>query len=145
MNSESLQKEYQKLISRNEELIKQDSTLRKEYTTMLRKASSLIGVIENLPNSGESTGTDDIENSNVGGYDDEKGNDKPKLISEEALKKIPELEWYNRQINLINDKFNGEEEDIALPEELLDTFKLYKDTALLYKDSHEPPLYKQQS
>ncbi|CCF60530.1 hypothetical protein KAFR_0K01760 [Kazachstania africana CBS 2517] len=115
----ALEKEYQKLSLRNDELVKQDSTLRKEYTTLLRKASSLASVLKVMDSKL-------AEQCEI---------EQPKLIGDRALKLVPGLQWYNDQINLVTQSFDNDNEEIEIPKELLDSYTLCKDTPLLYKDS----------
>ena len=68
-------KEYSKQLSRRDELTKQESSLKREYTTMLRKMASVMTVLqelEEIPKASDAT------------------------ISEEALEKIPDLKQYSR-------------------------------------------------
>lgn len=115
----SLLKEFNKLTSRNEELAKQENTLRREYTTLFRKVSSLTATLRQIDN--EIKVLETVEN--------------PELISSTALEAAPALEWYNKQIELIQN--SPDDKDFELPLELLDSYKIYKDTPLLYKDAQE--------
>ncbi|KAG0668512.1 hypothetical protein C6P45_004608 [Maudiozyma exigua] len=115
----SLLKEFNKLTSRNEELAKQENTLRREYTTLFRKVSSLTATLRQIDN--EIKVLETVEN--------------PELISSTALEAAPALEWYNKQIELIQN--SPDDKDFELPIELLDSYKIYKNTPLLYKDAQE--------
>lgn len=115
----SLLKEFNKLTSRNEELAKQENTLRREYTTLFRKVSSLTATLRQIDN--EIKVLETVET--------------PELISSTALEAAPALEWYNKQIELIQN--SPDDKDFELPLELLDSYKIYKDTPLLYKDAQE--------
>lgn len=122
----ALKKEYDRQYLRNDELVKQDVVLYREYTTLLRKVSSLATVL----------GAMDPELKAV------EAEEKPRLISENALKLAPGLQWYNRQIELISslledDADNGSDGETGkfhMPEELRDSYALYRDTPLLYTD-----------
>ncbi|SMN18259.1 similar to Saccharomyces cerevisiae YER092W IES5 Protein that associates with the INO80 chromatin remodeling complex under low-salt conditions [Maudiozyma saulgeensis] len=122
MNKEpghNLTREFNKLTSRNEELAKQDNTLRREYTTLFRKVSSLIATLRQMDDDLKSMETED----------------EPRLISENTLEVAPALDWYNSQISIIQKVPDSEE--FELPKELLDSYKIYKNTPLLYKDAQE--------
>lgn len=107
--------EYKKLLSRNEELSKQEATLKKEYTTLLRKISSLSSVLMQLEQ-------------------EEKGEtEKLRNISEDSLERVPDLKWYNKQISLVEEA-SRDQETFVIPEELSDSYKLYRDTPLLHRD-----------
>ncbi|CAD1778769.1 similar to Saccharomyces cerevisiae YER092W IES5 Protein that associates with the INO80 chromatin remodeling complex under low-salt conditions [Maudiozyma barnettii] len=115
----NLTREYNKLTSRNEELAKQDNTLRREYTTLFRKVSSLIATLRHMD--------DDLKYIETV--------DEPRLISEKSLEVAPALDWYNSQISIIQNVPDSEE--FELPKELLDSYNIYKNTPLLYKDAQE--------
>ncbi|CAI1956643.1 hypothetical protein SEUBUCD646_0E01800 [Saccharomyces eubayanus] len=115
-----IDKDIRKISSRNDELIKQDATLKREYTTLLRKVSSVITVLNSIDTEG-GVGSTEI----------------PRLISETTVKKVPELKWYNEQISLLTAKLENNE-DTDVPEELMDAYTLYKETPLLYNDTHMP-------
>lgn len=116
-----IDKEIRKISARNDELIKQDGTLKREYTTLLRKVSSVITVLNSIDDA--DTGSAETE--------------LPRLISQATVEKVPELKWYNDQISLITEKLE-DDEDIEVPEELMDAYTLYKETPLLYNDTHTP-------
>ncbi|CCD22330.1 Ies5p NDAI_0A01720 [Naumovozyma dairenensis CBS 421] len=115
-----LEKELHKLVVKNDEFVKQDAALKKEYTTLLRKINSVVAVLKEL----------DPEY-----FEQQRNHDtaEPRLISVGALQKVPKLEWYNRQITRVIQNTNGNE-NFELPNELIDSYKLYKDSPLLYKD-----------
>ena len=115
----SLLKEFNKLTSRNEELAKQENTLRREYTTLFRKVSSLTTTLRQIDDKLKVLETVD----------------EPALISNTTLEAAPALEWYNKQIELIQNY--PDDKDFELPVELLDSYRIYKDTPLLYKDAQE--------
>ncbi|CAI4060209.1 hypothetical protein N7582_001563 [Saccharomyces uvarum] len=115
-----IDKDIRKISSRNDELIKQDATLKREYTTLLRKVSSVITVLNSVDTEGGVVSTE-----------------IPRLISETTVKKVPELKWYNEQISLLTAKLE-DNEDTDVPEELVDAYTLYKETPLLYNDTHMP-------
>ncbi|CAR26155.1 hypothetical protein ZYGR_0E01380 [Zygosaccharomyces rouxii] len=108
----SSETDYKKVLSRNDELVKQETTLKKEYTTLLRKISSICSVLDQL--EGETAET-------------------PGLISNRSLKRVPGFQWHNDQINLL-EKLSQENQEITIPTELIDSYKLYKDTPLLHRD-----------
>ncbi|QLL31690.1 hypothetical protein HG536_0B05550 [Torulaspora globosa] len=113
----SVEAEYRKLLSRNDELTKQEATLKKEYTTLLRKISSLARVLSKMePDMGCSS-------------------DEPRLISEAALVRAPRLRWYNEQISLV-ESLSRENQEIPIPDELMESYRLSKDTPLLHRDSN---------
>lgn len=111
-----MEAEYRKLLSRNDELTKQEATLKKEYTTLLRKISSLSCVLTHIESNFQNV-------------------EEPKLISENSLKRVPALKWYNEQISLIRSltQMDGST-SMVIPDELVDSYKLYKDTPLLHTD-----------
>lgn len=113
-DTNSLSKELNKLRSRNEELTKQDATLRREYTTLFRKISSLTTALRQMDK-----GLQELADS-----------DKIPTISDDTLRIAPALDWYNRQIALIE-----EAEDFEIPQELEDAYRMYKNTPLLYRDA----------
>lgn len=113
----SVETEYRKLVSRNDELTKQEATLKKEYTTLLRKISSLACVLGRVE--------PDLKNVP----------DEPRLISEAALARAPGLRWYNEQISLVQ-ALAREGRDVPIPEELVESYRLSKDTPLLHRDSN---------
>lgn len=115
----SLLKEFNKLTSRNEELAKQENTLRREYTTLFRKVSSITATLRQMDAKLKVLET--VE--------------EPTLISDTTLEAAPALEWYNKQIELIQNY--PDDKDFELPVELLDSYRIYKDTPLLYKDAQE--------
>lgn len=110
--SGSTEADYRKLLSRNDELTKQEATLKKEYTTLLRKISSLCSVLDHLES--------DIP-------------DEPGTLSEKALKRVPGLQWHNDQVNLLQ-AIAQQKAEITIPVELIDSYKLYKGTPLLHRD-----------
>lgn len=113
----SVETEYRKLVSRNDELAKQEATLKKEYTTLLRKISSLARVLEKME-----PGMRDLP-------------DEPRLISEKAVARAPGLGWYNEQISLLQ-SLASQDAEIPIPEELMECYKLSRDTPLLHRDSN---------
>ncbi|CAI4038565.1 hypothetical protein SMKI_05G1770 [Saccharomyces mikatae IFO 1815] len=115
-----IDKDIRKISARNDELIKQDGTLKREYTTLLRKVSSVITVLNSIDGHADTSLT---------------GSEAPRLISEATVEKVPELKWYNNQISLITEKLEGME-DVGIPDELVDAYTLYKETPLLYNDTH---------
>ncbi|CCE63191.1 hypothetical protein TPHA_0E00970 [Tetrapisispora phaffii CBS 4417] len=192
MNSE---KQYQKLVSRHDELIKQDLTLRKEYTTLLRKCQSLFYYLNNdklyntriidkvnrsigftMPSSryrknrSQQKKTSDKlskdendENDSMAITKDEISSkvselnpleylnaitnkgvvDRNKMITNKILKrkitdgsikKLPDLKWYNDQLELVFEQLDDNTEEFELPEEIQNSYELYKTTPLLYND-----------
>ncbi|QLQ79204.1 hypothetical protein HG537_0B05510 [Torulaspora globosa] len=113
----SVEAEYRKLVSRNDELTKQEATLKKEYTTLLRKISSLACVLSKME--------PDLNNLP----------DEPRFISEAALARAPGLRWYNEQISLI-ESLSRENREISIPDELMESYRLSKETPLLHRDSN---------
>lgn len=109
----SSETDYKKILSRNDELVKQETTLKKEYTTLLRKISSLCAVLDQL--------------------EGDTPEDEPRLISERSLKRVPAFQWHNDQIDLLR-SMSQEKQEITMPAELIDSYKLYKDTPLLHRD-----------
>lgn len=107
--------EFKKLLSRNDELSKQEATLKKEYSTLLRKISSLACVL--------------------GKTEAEVETDEPRLISEAAVARAPGLQWYNEQISLIQ-SLSQEDGNVPIPPELAESYKLSRDTPLLHRDLH---------
>ncbi|SCV01302.1 LANO_0F11100g1_1 [Lachancea nothofagi CBS 11611] len=103
-------KEYAKIYSRREELIKQESSLKREYTTMLRKLASVTTVLQELENDPRVS---------------------ERVISEASILKIPDLKQY---LSLIEELDNKAPEDIEIPEFLQESYTLYKNAPLLYKD-----------
>ncbi|SCU95113.1 LAME_0F10770g1_1 [Lachancea meyersii CBS 8951] len=103
-------KEQAKLLSRGEELTKQESSLKREYTTMLRKLASVTAVLQELE-------------------DDPRVAER--VISEAALLKVPDLKPYSR---LLDELDNKAPEDIEIPDFLQESYALYKSAPLLYKD-----------
>lgn len=114
-----MEAEYKKALSRNDELTKQEATLRKEYSTLLRKISSLSCVLEKAESRS-------VADAGEGG---------PILISETAVARAPALQWYNEQISLI-ESLSREEGDLPLPPELAESYRLSRDTPLLHRDLH---------
>lgn len=112
--SDSLSKELNKLRSRNEELTKQDATLRREYTTLFRKISSLTAALRQM----------DPELQRL------EDSEKVPMISDDTLRVAAALDWYNRQFALIE-----EAEEFEIPQELEDAYRMYRNTPLLYRDS----------
>lgn len=115
--------DYKKTLSRNDELVKQETTLKKEYTTLLRKISSICTVLEHLEANDEKQEEEEEEASA----------ENPGLVSSRSLKRVPGLQWYNDQINAV-EKLWQENQEITIPAELLDSYKLYKDAPLLHRD-----------
>ena len=107
--------EFKKLLSRNDELSKQEATLKKEYSTLLRKISSLACVL--------------------GKTEAEVETDEPRLISEAAVARAPALQWYNEQISLIQ-SLSQEDGNVPIPPELAESYKLSRETPLLHRDLH---------
>lgn len=85
-----IDKDIRKISSRNDELVKQDATLKREYTTLLRKVSSVITVLNSVDADVAGTASSNTE--------------APCLISEATVEKVPELRWYNEQISLTTSK-----------------------------------------
>ena len=86
MQSDTTQeKDLSKLTSKNDELTKQDASLRKEYTTLLRKMTSVISILSDLE---------------PGFQDKYTNNDVPTLISEETVNIAPKLQWYLSLIHI---------------------------------------------
>ncbi|CCK69467.1 Ies5p KNAG_0C03630 [Huiozyma naganishii CBS 8797] len=114
--TEATEKDFQKMVSRNEELAKQETTLTKEYTTLLRKSSSLFRVLEQVDKDLISTSTQ---------------REQPKLISQKVLNLVPELKWYNDQILLAS----ADPDKFSMTQELQDSYDRYKSTSLLYQEN----------
>ncbi|CEP60274.1 Ies5p LALA0_S01e06964g [Lachancea lanzarotensis] len=103
-------KEHAKLLSRSEELTKQEVSLKREYTTLLRKLASITTVLQNLE--------DDPDTAD-------------RVISETALSKVPDLKPYSILLEELDSK---SPQDIEIPEFLQESYALYKNAPLLYKD-----------
>ncbi|SCU83806.1 LAFA_0D05930g1_1 [Lachancea sp. 'fantastica'] len=103
-------KEHAKLLSRREELAKQEVSLKREYTTMLRKLASITAVLQNLEEDTDAS---------------------KRVISETVLSKVPDLKPYSILLEEVNNKAP---QDIEIPDFLQDSYALYKNAPLLYKD-----------
>ena len=112
------EKQASKLQSRHEELLKQEANLKKEYTTLLRKFSSVNTALNNQQLFTTTSAT--LCQGNL-------------LIQKDSLDRIPDLQWYNDQIHSIVQKLDSPEEFI-IPDEIKESYDLYKDTPLLYND-----------
>lgn len=118
IDREALEKEYRKLTARNDDIIRQEATSKKEYATFSRKETSIITLLQSLePN------LQDMH---------ELKNNEPRLISEETIAKVPGLSWYNEQIKLVQE--SGDKDDFDVPPELKESYELFKGLALLPKD-----------
>lgn len=113
----SMEGEFKKLLSRNDELTKQETTLKKEYSTLLRKISSLACVLEKVEPRVEAITAEE----------------QARLISEKAVARAPALQWYNEQIALVQ-SLSEQGEDLPIPAELAESYKLSRDTPLLHRD-----------
>ena len=118
IDREALEKEYRKLTARNDDIIRQEATSKKEYATFSRKETSIITLLQSL----EPTLQDMHELKN----------NEPRLISEETIAKVPGLSWYNEQIKLVQE--SGDKDDFDVPPELKESYELFKGLALLPKD-----------
>lgn len=107
---DKLEKEHGKLLSRKEELTKQETSLRREYATLLRKIASLHTVLKNLED------IDDVSS---------------RTLSPEALEKVPQLKRYMDLVQELDAEDTGA---IQIPDYLLESYNLYKCSPLLYKD-----------
>ncbi|SCU97837.1 LADA_0H08658g1_1 [Lachancea dasiensis] len=103
-------KEYEKLLSRREELIKQESSLKREYTTMLRKLASVITIVQDIGNETEASELS---------------------ISETAMSKAPVLVAYAKRLEELE---NQDIHDVEVPDFLQESYTLYKNSSLMYKD-----------
>lgn len=113
-----LERELKRHHTRYDDLVKQDVTLKREYTMLLRKTSSLLAVLEKWDASSKA-----VAESNA-----------PKNISDHALERAPALKWYNAQIARIAEI--QDVNDIAdLPDEINDLYEDFVSTPLLYNDS----------
>lgn len=123
-NNLQLEREYNKLLSRNEELVKQLTLIRKIYTTLLRKKSSLLTVMELI---------DEQKNLTTIALNDLDKIDNL-LISEEAIKFIPELSWYNNQITELvqSNDMNSLTNYDQITDKLIESYNIYKETSLIY-------------
>lgn len=111
--------EFRKLSSRNEELAKQEATLKKEYTTLLRKISSLSTVVMQLEERQHAS---------------DETVDHVSVIGQETLERVPDLKWYNEQIAII-EEVAKDSATFVVPDELTESYKLYRDTPLLHRDA----------
>lgn len=127
-SSLQLEREYNKLVSRNEELLKQLSLIRKIYTTLLRKKSSLLSVMELID---QQKGLTDVNLDDLNNIDN-------LLISKESTKFIPDLNWYNNQINILSQMSDMESLSNydQITDKLKDSYELYKETNLIYNSSN---------
>lgn len=117
MTQESkFKKEYSKLLSRRDELVKQELTLKREYTTLLRKISSIVEVLSNLGNKN--------------------GMEETKFPSGDLIGRMPDLEKLDDDLRLLDSKPT---DSISIPAELEDSYLLFKNTCLLYKDLADEP------
>ncbi|SCU89118.1 LAMI_0D12464g1_1 [Lachancea mirantina] len=103
-------REYAKLLSRRDELLKQETSLKREYTTLLRKMASVMAVLQT------------IDNDNISSVS----------ISEESVTKVPGLAEYAELIAEID---ATDFSDVEIPDFLQDSYQLFKNAALLYKDA----------
>lgn len=115
----SLEVEHKKLLNRREELLKQDVSLRKDYSILLRKISSVCQVLESL---GEPTHLD------ANGVPEFQAPDYEKFKEWDAL--IPLLKSVEEVQALPLDQ-------IEVPEALSESYELFKMTPLLHKDGAE--------
>lgn len=113
MPSSTLQSEHRKLLNRREELLKQDVSLRKDYSILLRKIASVCQVLEQLDEGTDST----IYEYRAADY--EKFGAWESLVP--LLKTIEDIEA--RPLD-----------EIEIPERLRESYELFKLTPLLYKD-----------
>ncbi|KAH3902613.1 uncharacterized protein SCODWIG_02939 [Saccharomycodes ludwigii] len=115
-----LQKELTKALNRKEELSKQYNTLNKDFSTLLRKTTSLIQIFEVL---GE-------EEVNKMVQLDEQ------LIPSHIITKFPALEKYNELIQKIDGENPITDAKIKdLPIDIYKMYDIYEKTPLLYKDA----------
>ncbi|QEU61365.1 Ies5 [Kluyveromyces lactis] len=115
----TLEVEHKKLLNRREELLKQDVSLRKDYSILLRKITSVCQVLESL---GEPI------HINLNGYPIFQQPDYEKFKDWDAL--VPLLKSLEEVNSLPLD-------EIEIPEALQESYELFKMTPLLYKDGSE--------
>ncbi|AET39716.1 Ies5p Ecym_4696 [Eremothecium cymbalariae DBVPG len=107
----TLEQEYNKLVSRRDELQKQEITLRREFTTLLRKIASITAVLETLEDR------EILER---------------KLPSKETIAKVPELQYLVDSLQSLDELLL---EQVQIPEKLMHSYELFRNTPLLYKDN----------
>lgn len=107
----TLDQEYTKLVSRRDELQKQEVTLRREFTTLVRKIASITAVLET------------IESPQV---------IERNLPSDEVLQKAPGLQPLIEMLVTLDETPLAE---IEIPEKLMHSYELFRNTPLLYKDN----------
>lgn len=128
-----LAQEYQRELSKFDEYSRQLNGLEKISTTLLRKISSILRLLENI----------DDDNNNDNDDTEDKYEYLPPLISMDAIKFIPDLKEYNDKIikicsNYDNINNNSNDNDInnieSLPDDILQSLDFINRTALLHKD-----------
>ncbi|CCH60312.1 hypothetical protein TBLA_0C05160 [Henningerozyma blattae CBS 6284] len=153
INIQETLKEQRKLLSKNEELIKQENALQREYTVMLRKLVSISNVLNDL----QIDETKHFENSNKESVDttsnikdstlpnlknvsndttiNTNDNKIPSLIPNKLLESVSDLNWYNDQIKYIRSlEDKNSEMEFDIPEALDNAWKIYKETPLYYNE-----------
>lgn len=121
-NNESLalEKELRKLVTRNDDMSKQEHTTRREFATFFRKKSSVMSMLESV-DPGCVAQHEIMEN-------------RPRKISEKTLERVPALQWYNDQIELVLSA--SKEGTLAIPEDLAESYAMYRELPLLPKDAN---------
>ncbi|KAL3232861.1 Ino eighty subunit 5 [Nakaseomyces bracarensis] len=115
----ALEKELRKLVARNDDMTKQELTTRKEFATFFRKKSSIIALLESIdPDC--ATMQEITEN-------------EPRKVSEKVLERVPKLQWYNDQIDLLLKA--SKEGRLEIPEDLNESYNMYRELALLPQDT----------
>ncbi|AMD22645.1 HHL125Cp [Eremothecium sinecaudum] len=107
----SFEQEYNKLVSRRDELQKQEITLRREFTILLRKIASITAVLDTL---------------------EDEHNWETKNLLDRTITKVPELRAIAESLEALDEL---PPEQVEIPEKLMHSYELFKNTPLLYKDS----------
>lgn len=117
MPGTSLESEHRKLLNRKEELLKQEVSLKKDYTTLLRKIASVCQVLEAL---------EDVD-----------GDGSVFEYRVPVYEKFKEWESIWPLLKQVEEMEATELSEVEVPENLRDSYELFKRTPLLYKDTTE--------
>ncbi|CAL9730921.1 hypothetical protein MOUN0_K07162 [Monosporozyma unispora] len=130
-----LAKEYQKELSKYDEYMRQVVGLEKISTTLLRKISSTIRILEDMEH-------DELIQSILTESTNDPMDYIPPMLSENAMRFVPGIEKYNDMILKIcevskNDIDNNTIQNTLMPPEVQDSYIFTTETPMLHKDLEE--------
>lgn len=126
-----LAKEYQKELSKYDEYMRQIVGLEKISTTLLRKISSTLRILEDMDH-------DELIQSILKESSEDPMGYIPPMISDNAIRFVPGVEKYNKMIiDICNQSVNTNNEYELMPPDVQDSYKFATETPMLHKDLQE--------